>query len=336
MQPPRSIALLVFEGAQILNITGSAAVFAAANNVLRQRVYNIQILSPLGGPIKSMSAVTILTEPISALAPESVDTLLFTGSGHDNAPDALENADVRQWVLRATSYCRRFGSSSGPATLALGRLQLLDGVRITAHWSACERLAREIPGVQVDAKAIYVEHGRVWTSAGGSAGIDMALQMVANDFGDSAANEIARRLVLETRRPGYQPQLSEVVAALKKTDNDFSDLIGWIRANLSKPMSVESLAARAGMSPRNFQRKFTACLGQSPARFVETLRLQHALGLSSSGLPAKTVADLCGYASSQQLAKAFRRRYGSSAATALRNKQGELDSQSQGERSQKE
>lgn len=317
MYSPRSIALLVFEGAQILNITGSAAVFAAANNVLRQRVYNVHILSPLGGPIRSMSAVTIMTEPLCALNPESVDTLLFTGSGHDNAPDALENADVRQWVLRATSGCRRFGSSSGPATLALGRLRLLDGVRVTAHWSACDRLAKEIPGVLVDPKAIYIEHGRVWTSAGGSAGIDMALQMVASDFGDSAATEIARRLVLETRRPGYQPQLSEVVAALKKTDNDFSELISWIRAHLSKPMNVESLAARAGMSARNFQRKFTACLGQPPARFVETLRLEHALTLSSSGLSAKTVANLCGYTGTQQLAKAFKRRHGSSAANFL-------------------
>jgi transcriptional regulator GlxA family with amidase domain len=321
MQSPRSIALLVFEGAQILNITGSAAVFAAANNVLKQRVYDIHVLSPLGGPIESMSAITILTEPMFTVDPESIDTLLFTGSGHDNAADALENSDVRQWVLRATSKCRRFGSSSGPATLALGRLRLLEGIRITAHWAACDRLSKEIPSVAVDAKAIYVEHGRVWTSAGGSAGIDMALQMVARDIGESAANEIAKRLVLETRRPGYQPQLSEVVAALKRADNDFSGLIGWIRAHLSKPMSIDSLAARAGMSPRNFQRKFTACVGQPPARFVEMLRLEHALGLLSSGLPAKTIASVCGYASPQQFVKAFQRHHGSSPATYLRNKQ---------------
>jgi transcriptional regulator GlxA family with amidase domain len=321
MQPPRSIALLVFEGAQILNITGSAAVFAAANNVVGQAVYTIHVLSPLGGPVKSMSAITISTEPISAVDPQSVDTLLFTGSGDHAAPDALENEDMRQWVLQAASGCRRFGSSSAPATLALGRLGLLDGIRVTTHWSACASLSQEIPGVIVDDSAIYVEHGRVWTSAGVSTGIDMTLQMVAQDLGESVANEIAKRLVLETRRPGYQPQFSEVVAALKKADTDFSELITWIKAHLSEPMSVESLAARARMSPRNFQRKFNACVGQPPARFVEIARLQYALGLLSSGLSAKIIANTCGYTNAQQLAKAFQRQYGSTPAKFLLNKQ---------------
>jgi transcriptional regulator GlxA family with amidase domain len=321
MHSPRSIALLVFEGAQILNITGSAAVFAAANNVVEAPVYAIHVLSPFGGPVKSMSAITISTEPISAVDPQSVDTLLFTGSGDHAAPDAFENEDIRQWILHATSGCRRFGSSSAPATLALGRLGLLDGIRVTTHWSACDSLSREIPGVIVDANAIYVEHGRVWTSAGVSTGIDMTLQMVARDLGESVANEIAKRLVLETRRPGYQPQYSEVVAALKKADNDFSELITWIKAHLPDPMSVECLAARAKMSPRNFQRKFNACVGQPPARFVETLRLQHALGLLSTGLSAKVIANTCGYANPQQLAKAFQRQYGSTPAKFLRDQQ---------------
>lgn len=319
MQPPRSIALLVFEGAQILNITGSAAVFAAANNVVGRQVYDIHILSPFGGPIKSMSAITISTDPISTVDPQNIDTVLFTGSGEHDAPDAFEHDDMRQWALRATAACRRFGSSSGPATLALGRLGLLDGVRVTAHWAACARLSQEIPGVTVDANAIYVEHGRVWTSAGVSTGIDMTLQMVARDLGQSVANEIAKRLVLETRRPGYQTQFSGVVAALKKADEDFSELISWIRAHLSEPMSVESLAARAMMSPRNFQRKFNACLGQPPARFVETLRLQHARVLLSSGLSAKIIAIECGYANPQQLAKAFQRQYGSTPSRFLRD-----------------
>jgi transcriptional regulator GlxA family with amidase domain len=149
----------------------------------------------------------------------------------------------------------------------------------------------------------------------------MTLQMVARDLGESVANEIAKRLVFETRRPGYQPQFSEVVAALKKADNDFSELITWIKAHLPEAMSVESLAARARMSPRNFQRKFNACVGQPPARFVETLRLQHALGLLSSGLSAKIIANTCGYANPQRLAKAFQRQYGSTPAKFLRDQQ---------------
>jgi transcriptional regulator GlxA family with amidase domain len=321
MQSPLSIALLVFEGAQILNITGSAAVFAAANNVVGQPVYTIHVLSPFGGLVKSMSAITISTEPVSVVDPQCVDTLLLTGSGDHAAPDAFENEDIRHWLIQATSRCRRFGSSSAPATLALGRLGLLDGTRVTAHWSACASLSREIPAAIVDGSAIYVEDGRVWTSAGVSTGIDMTLQMVARDLGECVANEIAKRLILETRRPGYQPQFSEVVAALKKADNDFSELITWIKAHLSERMSVASLAARAKMSPRNFQRKFNACVGQPPARFVETLRLQHALGLLSSGLSAKIIADSCGYANPQQLAKSFQRQYGSTPAKFFRDKQ---------------
>ncbi|MET0265580.1 MAG: helix-turn-helix domain-containing protein [Duganella sp.] len=142
---------------------------------------------------------------------------------------------------------------------------------------------------------MYVEDGRLWTSAGVTTGIDMTLQMVADDVGESIANAIAKRLVIATRRPGYLSQVSAVIAAHEKADPDFSALLLWLQAHLSEPLDVASMAARISMSPRTFHRKFTSRFQQTPARFVETLRLEHAQSLLRGGLAIKFIAGQCGY-----------------------------------------
>lgn len=278
-------------------------------------VYRLHLLSEHGGPVASNGAVTIATMPLASLDPGAVDTLLFSGGEDDAVLQASANPAMQDWLLRAAQKIRRVGSiCSGALALALARLGLLDGKRATTHWSACEKMAALFPSVKVAPDAVHVEDGRMWTSVGVTTGIDMTLQMVADDVGESIANVIAKRLVIATRRPGYQAQVSAVIAAHEKPDPDFSALLAWLQARLSDQVDVAAMAAQVAMSPRTFHHKFTARFGQTPARFVETLRLEHAQSLLRSGLSMKFIARQCGYNDFSQFAKAYQRRFGVSPA----------------------
>jgi transcriptional regulator GlxA family with amidase domain len=192
----------------------------------------------------------------------------------------------------------------------LAHFGLIDGKRVATHWEACSELAKRFPKVHVDANALYVEDGRVWTSAGVTTGIDMALALVERDLGSAIASAIAKRLVLYARRPGYQAQFSPVLIAQMRADEPFSELINWIKDNLSEKLDVSTLAARVAMSDRSFHRKFTSLIGETPAHFVESLRLDQARNLLSAGISLKEIAARTGYSSAVQFSKAFDRRFG--------------------------
>lgn len=305
----RPVVLLAFDGVQVLDVTGPAAVFAAANDAAGVPYYRIHILSARGGPVTSNSGVALLTEAVASLAPQGVDTLLAAG-GSDAGLRAIARDDiVRDWTVQACAGARRYGSvCSGALTMAA--FGLVRGKRVATHWEATTVLGALHPDLTVDADALYVEDGRVWTSAGVTTGIDMCLALVARDLGNGVANAIAQRLVLYARRPGYQSQFSPVLAAQARNDGGFSHLVDWIRAHLAEPLDVDRLAARAGMSPRHFHRRFTDTIGETPARFVETLRLDHARQLLSTARSLKEVAGQVGYATQGQFTKAFVRRFG--------------------------
>ena len=203
----------------------------------------------------------------------------------------------------------RFGSVCSGGFL-LATLGLLDGHRVASHWDACKPLAESFPAVTVDPDALYVVDGRLWTSAGVTTGIDMALAMIACDLDTMIAGDVAKRLILYARRPGYQSQFSPVLQAQVRGDSPFAELIGWIQANLDAPLDVPSLAERAGLSERSFHRKFVAATGETPARFVETVRLDTARLLLSRGLPLKSVAAQVGLSPVARLSEAFGRRFG--------------------------
>jgi transcriptional regulator GlxA family with amidase domain len=314
MNEAKSIGLLIFEGAQSLNLCGSAAVFAAANDVAGKAVYSVHVLSVRGGPVTTMSAMTVMTDPAFSVAADGFDTILLSGGGDKQVQDAIGMNAFRAWLLAAASHSRRLASTSFPCTLALARLGLLDNVRTTTHWSAASALVQCCPQTRVDPEVLYVEDGRIWTAAGVTSAIDMSLEMVSRDLGEHVANQIAKRFVLNGRRPGNIPQVGALVAAQEKLDQDFSGLLGWMQAHLADPLDVGTLASRAAMSLRNFQRKFRACTGESPARFLESIRLEHGRALLSSGLPAKSIAAQCGYANAQQFTKAYLRRFGTTPA----------------------
>ncbi len=305
----RHVALIAFDDIQVLDVAGPAAVFGAANDAAGHAFYRIHILSPQGGHVTSNCGLAVVTQPLTSVRPGAMDTVLVAGGSKRGLQALAQDADAQAWLRRACARARRYGSVCTGA-FALAACGLLDGRRVATHWEATETLGRRHPAVDVDANALYVEDGRVWTSAGVTTGIDMCLALVARDLGDAVANAIARRLVLYARRPGYQSQFSTVLAAQEKADSPFAGLIDWIRTHLDGDLDVAGLAERAGMSPRTFHRRFTDALGETPARFVETLRLDHARTLLQTSMALKTVAAQTGYATPSQLSKAFARRFG--------------------------
>lgn len=305
----RRIALLAYEGAQVLDLTGPAAVFANANRVLARPVYDVQILSSTGGALRLQGDVTVHSRPLSAVRAASVHTVLVVGGAEQAVRAAARDRALARFLKRVSRSCERYGSVCS-GTFVLAAHGLLDGKRVTTHWEGSARLAELFPKLTVDADALYIEDGRVWTSAGVTAGIDMALALVARDVGAEVAAKIAQNLVLYQRRPGFQSQFSPLLGAQRKADAPFGELVDWIHAHLTSPLSVELLARRAGQSLRTFQRHFTSALGSSPAHFVEQLRLERARTLLAEPLSLKEVAARSGFADAVHLSRAFERRFG--------------------------
>ncbi|MCC2955430.1 DJ-1/PfpI family protein [Massilia sp. IC2-477] len=313
MHPLRQIALIAFDGVQALDVTGPASVFSAANEAAGHPSYQIHILSPRGGAVASGSGVRLLTEAIGELDPGSFDTVLIAGGNKAGLSSLARDARFADWMARACARSRRYGSVCTGA-FALAHLGLVTRQRVATHWEGTELLARAYPALTVDPDALYVEDGKVWTSAGITTGIDMCMALVARDLGEAVANSVARMLVVYARRPGYQSQFSPVLGAQSKATHGFAALLDWIGERLDQPLEVSLLADRAGMSARSFHRKFLDATGQTPAHFIETMRLDRARALLPSVASLKEIAARCGYATAGQMSKAFVRRYGVSPA----------------------
>jgi len=308
----RHVAFVVYPGFEILDVAGPSSVFGNANRasgVPRDRHYRISLVSARGGTVQSSSAVGVETRAISEVAAEAIDTLLVVGAEREPLLQTLADAAILEGLPALAGKARRFGSVCTGAFI-LAALGLLDGRRVATHWEGCAPLANAFPAASVDPDALYIEDERLWTSAGVTTGIDMALAMVARDLDASIAGEIAKRLVLYARRPGYQSQFSPLLRAQVKSDSPFADLIGWIQTNLSEPQDVPALAARAGLSERTFHRKFVAATGETPARFVEAARLDAARMLLSRGTSLKSVAAQVGLFPATRLNDAFEQRFG--------------------------
>ena len=308
MAKSRIIALLAYDGFQLLDVTGPAAVFAAANRALGRRAYEVAVLSPGGEETASDSGVVVATRALARMPADRIDTLLIAGAEEAALRRAIADPAIRRWVPRCAGTARRFGSVCS-GTFVLAALGLIGGRHVATHWEACAPLAARYPDLTVDPDALYVTEGKLWTSAGVTTGIDMALAMVEEDCGADIANAIARRLVLYARRPGYQSQFSPLLDAQIKADSPFAELIAWMQDNLARPLDVPMLAARAGLTERTFHRRFLSATGRSPAHFVEALRLESARTLIDERLPLKRIAAKVGL-TPIRLNNAFERRFG--------------------------
>jgi transcriptional regulator GlxA family with amidase domain len=304
----RNVALVAYDGFQLLDITGPATVFAGASRMLPRGGYAVDVLSPNGGMVTSDSGVRLETRALAHYRAPSIDTLLIAGAEAPALRGVIGLPAVRRTLPKLAARSRRFGSVCS-GTFVLAALDLIAGRKVATHWEACAALAERYPDLCVDPAALFVVDGRVWTSAGVTTGIDMALAMVEQDCGAEIANAVARRLVLYARRPGYQSQFSPLLDARIKAETPFAGLIAWMQSNLDHPLDVPSLAARAGLTERSFYRRFLAAVGTPPAQFAEMIRLEAARTLITEDMPLKAVAASVGL-TPIRLNRAFERHFG--------------------------
>jgi transcriptional regulator GlxA family with amidase domain len=301
---PRPVELLAFPQVQILDVTGPLQVFATANDIVGDAVppYAIRVVSQAGGAVTSSSGMGLLAHPLPPLG-SALDTLIVAGGPGIEAAAADEA--LVDWVQRRGRQARRFASVCTGAVL-LATSGLLDGRRAATHWTLCSELARRFPSVQVQPDPIFVQDGPAWTSAGVTAGIDLALALVEEDLGRSVALAVARYLVVFLKRPGGQAQFSAALAL--QDDGRFDTLHSWMGAHLSGDLSLAVLADQTGMSTRSFSRHYLGATGQTPARAVESLRVEAARSLlMDSRLPVKRVAQRCGFGSEETMRRSFLR-----------------------------
>ncbi|MEA2430118.1 MAG: hypothetical protein QOI19_591, partial [Thermoleophilaceae bacterium] len=304
--PVRRIAILAFEGAQTLDVTGPFEVFAMANRLSGGDAYEVEIVAPEVRTLRTGSGLAIVPDRATSGLRGPLDTLVIAGG--EGVLRAVGDERLLRWVKRTAGRARRVASVCTGAYL-LAEAGLLDGRRAATHWASAADLARRFPEVEVDPEAIFVRDGDVWTSAGVTAGMDLALALVEEDLGRSIALETARWLVVFVKRPGGQSQFSSHLQAQVADRRPLRELQEWMAANLDADLSVPALAARASMSERNFARAFGREVGMTPAVYVEALRVDHArLRLESSGQKLEAVARDCGFGTVETMRRAFHRR----------------------------
>ncbi|MFJ4535076.1 GlxA family transcriptional regulator [Streptomyces tibetensis] len=301
---PRTVLAVLFDGLQSLDVTGPLEVFAGAD-LLSPGAYRIRTASLDGAPVRTTSGLTLVPDESLASAPDP-DVLLVPGGTGSLRPDPRLVGWVREHgprVERLVSVC------TGAAVLA--EAGLLDGRRATTHWAYCDRLARAHPAVEIDPDPVYVRDGHIATSAGVTAGIDLALALVEEDLGRDAALTIARHLVVFLRRPGNQAQFSAQLAAQTAQREPLRDVQRWITDHPDADLCVDALAARARLSPRHFARAFRAETGMTPGRYVDRVRLEHARRLledTADGI--EEIARAGGYGTPEAMRRAFVRTLG--------------------------
>jgi transcriptional regulator GlxA family with amidase domain len=303
----RVIEVLAFPAVQLLDVTGPVQVFASANDFAAEAgtmpPYEVHIVTQGGQSVTASAGVALATRPLPAPG-SALDTLVIAG-GPGVAAAASDSALV-DWVRQRTEDARRVASVCTGAFL-LAASGALDGKRAATHWSVCAEFARRFPTVRVESDPIFVRDGTVWTSAGVTAGIDLALALVEEDLGRAAALAVARYLVVFLKRPGGQAQYSAVLS-LQAADDSFGALHEWINQHLAGDISLPVLARQAGMSERSFSRRYAEATGMTPGRAVEQLRLEAARRLLlETRLPVKRIAQRCGFGSEETMRRSFNR-----------------------------
>lgn len=303
------VGVLIFPGFQMLDVMGPIDVFSeGARQAGRRDAYSFELI----GIDKTMLIASngLPLQPTCGIgdAPDDIDTLLVAGSS------SIESLELPQrlldWLRHRASSVRRLGSVC-TGTFALARAGLLDGRRVTTHWNSSERLARRYPLLRVEQDQIYIRDGSIYTSAGVSAGMDLALALVEEDLGREVALKAARELVMFLKRPGGQSQFSAHLAAQTAERDSIRDIQAWVLENLDKDLHVEQLAARAGTSVRTFTRQFKQDTGVTPADFVEGARIDAARRLlEDTANPLKRIAAWSGFGGPNGLRRAFMRRLG--------------------------
>ncbi|WP_137992236.1 GlxA family transcriptional regulator [Streptomyces vilmorinianum] len=297
----RPVLVVLFDGVQSLDVTGPVEVFAGAGRLGGSGAYPIRTASLDGGPVRTHNGGLRMIPDTTLDGADRPHTLLVPGGEGTRKPDPR----LIDWLRENAPRAERLVAVCTGALL-LAEAGLLDGHRATTHWAVCDHLARRHPEVRVEPDPIFVRDGRVSTSAGVTAGIDLALALVEEDLGRDAALTVARNLVVFLRRPGNQAQFSAQLAAQTARRAPLRDLQHWITEHPDGDLSVDALAARARLSPRHFARAFQAETGTTPGRYVDQVRLEHARRLleeTTDGV--QEVARAAGYGTSEAMRRAF-------------------------------
>jgi transcriptional regulator GlxA family with amidase domain len=303
----RIVEVLAYPSVQLLDVTGPLQVFVSANDHVAQSggtpAYILRVVAKEEGSVTTSAGVGIATRPLPR-GGTPPDTLVIAGGPGVDAASA--DVVLVDWVRARAKKARRVASVCTGAFL-LGASGALDGRRAVTHWSYCAELARRFPAVRVESDPIFVRDGSVWSSAGVTAGIDLALALVEEDLGRTAALAVARYLVVFLKRPGGQAQFSEALS-LQSAEDEFGSLHEWIGRHLADELSLAMLADRAGMSERSFSRHYAEAIGVTPARAIERLRVEAARRLlSETRLPVKRISQRCGFGSEETMRRSFLR-----------------------------
>jgi len=309
---PRRIVIYTYEDGMMLDVVGPADVFATAAQYVAysEQVtapYSIEVIANKAGPLTMSNGVQLIAGKGIRDVKGPIDTLLFAGGTEKGLREAEKDPALRPWIKRKADTVMRLGSVCSGAFF-LARAGLLDGHRATTHWVACEQLAADHPKIDVVVDAIYVKSGDTYTSAGVSAGIDLALAMVEEDLGRDVAMMVARHLVLFLRRPGGQSQFSAQLAAQTTKTEKFDALLSHIAEHPEDDLSVPALADQVAMSPRNFARLFREQVGETPAKYVERARLDAARRrLEEDDDKIDSVAAATGFGTAETLRRTMKR-----------------------------
>jgi transcriptional regulator GlxA family with amidase domain len=309
------VAVAAYHGAEILDVTGPIEVFNMLNRCLTEEGatesgYEVVLLAEHAGPFRSSAGIQLVADHSWSEMRGELDTVIVPGSPDDALAEAMLQGSFLEWLRGARSTSRRLVSVCTGAFL-LAEAGLLSGRRVTTHWRDLERLRREYPEVIVEGDAIFVRDGCIATSAGVTAGMDLALSLVEEDFGRKMALAVARRLVMFLKRPGGQAQFSTQLRAQMVDGGPLATLLCWLKENAGEQVNVPELADRAAMSPRNFARVFLRETGTTPAKYLDQLRLERALALlEETTLTIGSVAAKSGFSGEEQMRRTFIRQMG--------------------------
>jgi transcriptional regulator GlxA family with amidase domain len=305
---PRRIVMLAFEDAQILDITGPLQILGSANRGRRVPHYAIVLAAPKAGPFRTTEGLSLVADAAwdSPGLLKGIDTLLVSGGEGINRH--RRDKTLLRLIRTAARNARRVVSVCTGA-FALAEAGLLDSCRATTHWSRVDEFRADFPNVALEPDAIFVQDGKVWTSAGVTAGMDLALALVREDLGDDIALAIARQHVIFVMRPGGQSQFSAHLKPEAYPKGKLASLLRWIPEHAGEDIDVAALAAKANMSERSFARNFVRETGETPARYLERTRIDAARRLlTASDLPLVTVALRAGFGNEERMRRAFQRQ----------------------------
>ncbi|ESS73147.1 HTH-type transcriptional regulator CdhR [Methyloglobulus morosus KoM1] len=312
----RHVAMLVYPDCLLIDAIGPMEVFNFANCALQlmgrislaESVYTLSIVAEQSGSVKTSSGVSLVADRGYEDANDDIDTLMVAGATHQAYLDAAtQDAKLRDWLIQMMPKVRRMVSICTGA-LILAEAGLLNGRKATTHWLYCDQLALQHKSIRVEPDKIFVRDGNMYSSGGVTAGIDLALNLVEEDWGWEVAANVARGMLIFMRRPGGQSQFSSYVFNEAKTRKDFRELQAWIISNPHRDLGVEQLAERMSMSPRNFSRLFCQEIGVTPAKFVEGIRMEAARNMMlQTDLPMEAIAVQCGFGSAEQMRRTFQR-----------------------------